>query len=190
MSDISQFELPEASEKLPFKFILDSLKERTVNKIFLETPPSETQDIVSSDTESQTIDIVEMADSPQEDPSLSFQQLPLPVGKKYFRIGEVSDLIGVEPYVLRYWESEFESVRPVKSGRGHRVYSLRDVQILHYIRHLLHKEKFNVQGARKKLSEWKRQQAQKVHAPDRQALKTIAHDLRALIQMARANPGL
>ena len=66
------------------------------------------------------------------------------------------------------------------------------VQTLHYIRHLLHGEKFSIKGAKKKLLEWRKQshEIQKVHEPDRQALKAIAQDLRSLIQMARSNPGM
>jgi DNA-binding transcriptional MerR regulator len=72
--------------------------------------------------------------------------------KLYYRIGEVSDLVGVEPHVLRYWEREFRSsVRPSKSARGRRVYSRRDVETLMRVRELLYSEGFTIAGARKKL---------------------------------------
>ena len=71
--------------------------------------------------------------------------------KLYFRIGEVADLVGVEPHVLRYWEREFRGVRPTKSAKGQRVYSRRDVENLIRVRELLYKEGFTIAGARKKL---------------------------------------
>jgi DNA-binding transcriptional MerR regulator len=71
--------------------------------------------------------------------------------KLYFRIGEVSELVGVEPHVLRYWESEFRSVRPSKSSKGQRVYSRSDVESLLRVRDLLYREGFTIAGARKRL---------------------------------------
>ena len=71
--------------------------------------------------------------------------------KLYFRIGEVANLVGVEPHVLRYWEREFRSIRPTKSAKGQRVYSRRDVENLMRVRELLYKEGFTIAGAKKKL---------------------------------------
>ena len=68
--------------------------------------------------------------------------------KLYFKIGEVSDLLGVEPYVLRYWESEFTVLSPKKSGTGHRLYRRKDVELLLRIKHLLYEKKFTIEGAR------------------------------------------
>ena len=71
--------------------------------------------------------------------------------KLYFRIGEVADLVGVEPHVLRYWEREFRAIRPTKSAKGQRVYSRRDVENLMRVRELLYREGFTIAGAKKKL---------------------------------------
>lgn len=71
--------------------------------------------------------------------------------KLYFRIGEVSQLVGVEPHVLRYWEREFRSIRPSKSAKGQRVYSRRDVENLLRVRELLYAQGFTIAGARKRL---------------------------------------
>lgn len=71
--------------------------------------------------------------------------------KLYFRIGEVADLVGVEPHVLRYWEREFRTIRPTKSAKGQRVYSHRDVENLMRVRELLYREGFTIAGAKKKL---------------------------------------
>ncbi len=71
--------------------------------------------------------------------------------KLYFRIGEVASLVGVEPHVLRYWETEFRSIRPQKSARGQRVYSRRDLDTVLRIRELLYQRGFTIAGARKEL---------------------------------------
>src|SRR3989442_15092418 len=68
--------------------------------------------------------------------------------KLYFKIGEVSELLGVEPYVLRYWETEFPSLSPKKSGTGHRLYRRKDVELLLRIKHLLYEKRFTIDGAR------------------------------------------
>jgi len=75
---------------------------------------------------------------------------PLPP-KLYFRIGEVANLVGVEPHVLRYWEREFRSIRPSKSAKGQRVYSRRDVESLLRVRELLYGQGFTIAGARRRL---------------------------------------
>lgn len=71
--------------------------------------------------------------------------------KLYFRIGEVAELVGVQPHVLRYWEREFRTIRPSKSAKGQRVYSRRDVETLMRVRDLLYHERFTIAGARQKL---------------------------------------
>ena len=68
--------------------------------------------------------------------------------KLYFKIGEVSELLGVEPYVLRYWETEFTALAPKKSGTGHRLYRRKDVELLLRIKHLLYEKKYTIEGAR------------------------------------------
>jgi len=71
----------------------------------------------------------------------------------YFRIGEVSTITGVPPYVLRYWESEFPALQPRKSGGGQRLYRKRDVVMLLEIKKLLYQERYTVAGARRRLTE-------------------------------------
>jgi DNA-binding transcriptional MerR regulator len=73
--------------------------------------------------------------------------------KLYFRIGEASSVVGVEPHVLRYWETEFRSIRPKKSARGQRVYSRRDVETLLRIKELLYDHGFTIAGAKRRLRE-------------------------------------
>jgi DNA-binding transcriptional MerR regulator len=74
-----------------------------------------------------------------------------PPVKLYYRIGEVAELVGVEPHVLRYWESEFPTVRPQKSRSGQRVYSRRDVEKLLRVKDLLYAQRFTIAGARQRL---------------------------------------
>ena len=63
----------------------------------------------------------------------------------------MSDLLGVEPYVLRYWETEFRTLSPKKSGTGHRLYRRKDVELLLRIKHLLYEKRFTIEGARQAL---------------------------------------
>ena len=67
--------------------------------------------------------------------------------KLYFKIGEVSELLAVEPHVLRYWETEFPVLSPKKSGTGHRLYRRKDVELLLRIKHLLYEKRFTIEGA-------------------------------------------
>lgn len=76
-----------------------------------------------------------------------------PPVKLYYRIGEVAQAVGVQPHVLRYWESEFGSIRPQKSARGQRVYSHKDLEKLLRVKELLHTDGYTIAGARKKLRE-------------------------------------
>jgi DNA-binding transcriptional MerR regulator len=79
--------------------------------------------------------------------------------KLYFRIGEVSKLLGVEPYVLRFWETEFPGLAPKKSDTGHRLFRRKDVELLLHIKHLLYEKRYTIEGARQSL------QAAKAHHP-------------------------
>ena len=72
--------------------------------------------------------------------------------KMFFRIGEVSEITGVKPYVLRYWESEFRLLRPSKNKSGQRVYRRREVETVLEIKDLPHRRKFTIAGAKKWLS--------------------------------------
>lgn len=71
--------------------------------------------------------------------------------KLYFKIGEVAQIVGVPPYVLRYWETEFKAIRPQKSRTQQRVYRRRDVETLLKIKNLLYTKKFTIAGARQQL---------------------------------------
>ncbi len=85
--------------------------------------------------------------------------------KIYFKIGEVSEIVGVEPYVLRYWETEFELLKPSKAPSKHRLYKKRDVELLLEIKRLLYTEGFTIEGARKKLKETKKDEKNQLKLP-------------------------
>jgi DNA-binding transcriptional MerR regulator len=73
--------------------------------------------------------------------------------KRYYRIGEVSKITGVKPYVLRYWESEFRWMAPQKSRSKQRLYRRRDIDMILLIKKLLYEQRFTIAGARKQLRE-------------------------------------
>jgi len=79
-------------------------------------------------------------------------QLPVIPGKRYFTIGEVSELCGVKAHVLRYWEQEFPSLSPVKRSGNRRYYQRQDVILIRQIRSLLYDQGFTIGGARQQLS--------------------------------------
>src|SRR5277367_6432114 len=91
-----------------------------------------------------------MDEIPPNEPSAGQSEIP---DKLYFRIGEVSQLVGVKEYVLRYWESEFPGLSPRKSSSGQRMFRRRDVELLLRIKDLLYARKFTIEGARKALQE-------------------------------------
>ncbi|MCS7026210.1 MAG: MerR family transcriptional regulator [Bryobacteraceae bacterium] len=82
-------------------------------------------------------------------PSAPTPEIP---NKLYFRIGDVSKLVGVKPFVLRFWESEFPQLAPKKSGTGHRLYRRKDVETILEIKRLLYDERFTIEGARNHLN--------------------------------------
>src|SRR6476646_6845658 len=111
--------------------------------------------------------------------------------KLYFRIGEVSSLPGVETYVLRYWESEFPSLAPKKSGTGHRLYRRKDVELLLKIKHLLYDKRYTIEGARQSLHN--ESKTNKMRGPEKQQrdlfspdpLARIRHELSSILQILK-----
>ena len=79
-------------------------------------------------------------------------ELPAIPGKRYFTIGEVSELCGVKPHVLRYWEQEFPQLKPVKRRGNRRYYQRKDVLMIRQIRSLLYEQGFTIGGARQQMS--------------------------------------
>jgi DNA-binding transcriptional MerR regulator len=73
--------------------------------------------------------------------------------KLYFKIGEVAEIVGVKPHVLRYWESEFSRFRPIKSTKNQRLYRRQDIELVLTVKDLLYNQGFTIAGAKKKLRE-------------------------------------
>jgi len=94
--------------------------------------------------------------------------LPSIPAKRYFTIGEVSDLCAVKPYVLRYWEQEFTQLKPMKRRGNRRYYQHHEVLLIRRIRELLYEQGFTISGARNRLSD--------AHAADRHALEPDGFD--------------
>lgn len=188
MSDNS-FELPLPHEKSASKFILDALNAAESSD---STEPDEAQlELAPVDEPEETAPAEEAAtEAPEVPEPSSSPEIELPEGQKYFRVGEAAELMKVEPHVLRYWEGEFQGIRPLKSRSGQRTYTRRDMEIFLKVRHLLYVDKFSVKGAKQKMREAR---AQQKHAPaqvDRAVLRHMAQELRNLIQLARNSPGL
>ncbi len=91
--------------------------------------------------------------------------------KQYFKIGEVSALTQLEPYVLRYWETEFKMIRPVRFGSNQRMYRRKDVEIILAIKRLLYEEGFTIAGARKKLLQNSKEEKEKKALPKNDGTK-------------------
>lgn len=94
--------------------------------------------------------------------------------KPYFKIGEVAELAGVEPYVLRYWETEFRAIRPEKTRSNQRMYRRRDVETVLSIKRLLYDEGYRIDGAKRRLRELSGE------APSAQ-LKEVAESVRSAL---------
>lgn len=97
--------------------------------------------------------------------------------KAYFRIGEVSKILNVESYVIRYWETEFKSIKPVRTKSAQRLYRKKDVQELLLIRDLLYSKRFTIDGARKQLAKMRQEAMPEEKISDREKLILIKNEL-------------
>jgi DNA-binding transcriptional MerR regulator len=113
---------------------------------------------------------------------------PIPA-KRYFTIGEVSELCGVKPHVLRYWEQEFTQLRPVKRRGNRRYYQHHEVLLIRRIRELLYEQGFTISGARNRLDESLSGASTRVGsgtpAPRAQNLSVLKQELKIVIDLLR-----
>jgi DNA-binding transcriptional MerR regulator len=100
--------------------------------------------------------------------------------KAYFRIGEVSKIIDVEPYVIRYWETEFTTVKPVRTKTAQRLYRKKDVQELLNIRNLLYSQRFTIDGAKKQLFKMRRNEEPQNGDEEKEKLILIKRELQQI----------
>jgi DNA-binding transcriptional MerR regulator len=115
--------------------------------------------------------------------------------KGYYRIGEVSRLTGTKAFVLRYWETEFPMLRPIKTPSGHRLYSRRDIETVFEIKRLLYDEGFTIAGARRFLAGESAETSAEPYKPqkapssaaniDRRLLIELRDELRAILALVR-----
>ncbi|MBD3619960.1 MAG: MerR family transcriptional regulator [Gammaproteobacteria bacterium] len=109
-------------------------------------------------------------------------ELPAIPGKRYFTIGEVSELCGVKPHVLRYWEQEFPSLKPVKRRGNRRYYQRHDVLLIRQIRSLLYEQGYTIGGARQKLEG---EEAKDDANQSQQLIKQMRIELEELLQLLK-----
>ncbi len=109
-------------------------------------------------------------------------ELPPIPGKRYFTIGEVSDLCAVKPHVLRYWEQEFPQLKPVKRRGNRRYYQRQDVLIIRQIRSLLYDDGFTIGGARQRLTG---DQAKSDVSQSQQIIKQLRIELEQVLKILR-----
>lgn len=111
------------------------------------------------------------------------QHLP---DKLFFKIGEVAEIVGVRPHVLRYWESEMPALRPMKTRGAHRVYRRRDVELAMLVKRLLQDEGFTISGAKKRLRELNRDRVASEPDPQAAAEVSVRADLQVIREELRA----
>ena len=112
----------------------------------------------------------------------SNSELPVIPAKRYFTIGEVSDLCGVKPHVLRYWEQEFTNLKPVKRRGNRRYYQRHDVLMIRQIRSLLYDQGFTITGARQRLEG---QQGKMEVSISNQIVRQVRMELEEVLQILR-----
>jgi DNA-binding transcriptional MerR regulator len=109
-------------------------------------------------------------------------ELPAIPGKRYFTIGEVSDLCAVKPHVLRYWEQEFPQLKPLKRRGNRRYYQRHDVILIRQIRSLLYEQGFTIGGARQRLSGV---EAKEDSNQSQQIIKQLRNELEEVLDLLR-----
>jgi len=113
-------------------------------------------------------------------------QLPPIPAKRYFTIGEVSELCGVKPHVLRYWEQEFTQLKPVKRRGNRRYYQHHEVLLIRRIRDLLYDQGFTISGARNRLDELVAESGKPARVAARSGLGLVRKEIKSVIDLLRA----
>jgi len=110
--------------------------------------------------------------------------------QEFFSIGEVCELTGLKPHVLRYWESQFRFLSPAKNRSGNRVYQRREVELIMLVKHLLYDEKYTIEGARQKVDDHRKGGDLKAVARGAlavQALEAVESDLKDVLSMLESS---
>jgi DNA-binding transcriptional MerR regulator len=114
----------------------------------------------------------------------------LPTGKLYYSISEVSDLVGVKPHVLRYWETQFKMLRPRKGRGGARMYRKRDIEVLFDIKQLLYDQRFTIAGARRKILDDRQDGKDQIEMPfskldKEETIRALKKDMESLLALLK-----
>jgi DNA-binding transcriptional MerR regulator len=106
--------------------------------------------------------------------------------QEYFSIGDVCQLTDLKPHVLRYWESQFRFLNPVKNRSGNRVYQRREIELIMLVKHLLYTEKFTIEGARKRIEQYRRTGVLKTEARfalQHESVENLNRELRDILDI-------
>lgn len=106
--------------------------------------------------------------------------------REYYSIGEVCDMVGLKPHVLRYWETQFEELAPPKNRAGNRVYRAAEVELIALIQRLVHEEKYTLEGARQRLRELRsegRADRDAQRALERSVVRALRGELASLLEL-------
>jgi DNA-binding transcriptional MerR regulator len=130
-------------------------------------------------------------DSPQFPLAVEGDKITTIPDRMYFRIGDVAEIAGVQPYVLRFWEKEFDFLAPIKNAAGQRLYRKGDVESVLLIKRLLYLERYSIEGAKKRIKELRKQgglggaKRERGSLDDHkiEAIRVAKEELRALIEL-------
>lgn len=131
------------------------------------------------------------ADALSQLPAAGDDKIPMIPDRMYFRIGDVAEIAGVQPYVLRFWEKEFDFLAPIKNAAGQRLYRKGDVESVLLIKRLLYLERYSIEGAKKRIKELRKQGGLGEAKRERgslddhkiEAIRVAKDELRALIDL-------
>ncbi len=113
---------------------------------------------------------------------------PKPIQKLYYSISEVSEITSVKPHVLRYWETEFDELKPAKNRAGNRIYRLNDIKLIFLIKKLLYEDKFTIEGTKKKLALLRKKRTSQISMPFQKTekenlIKSIRNDVQEILDI-------
>lgn len=111
--------------------------------------------------------------------------------KVYYSIGEVCDLVGLKPHVLRYWETQFDVLHPDKNRAGNRVYRPKEIELILLVKHLLYEEKYTIEGANQKLKEMRKDgelQEERQDVLEPEVLSGLKSELQDLLKVLTVPP--
>jgi len=106
--------------------------------------------------------------------------------QEFFSIGDVCQLTDLKPHVLRYWESQFRFLNPAKNRSGNRVYQRREIELIMLVKHLLYTEKYTIEGARRRIEQYRRSGSLKSEARfalERETIENLRLELRAVLDI-------